>query len=105
GQPGSYRPLEPGALYLSRDEWGGVEAERPIHLASPFPEPQSDRVIDFGVQPARDFAPERAQQANVYEAVAKHVAALRRSGRKVVLASYTRGARERLAGLLEDHDV
>jgi transcription-repair coupling factor (superfamily II helicase) len=105
GEPGSYRPLEPQALYFSKEEWESVEADRPIHLASPFPEPESARVIDFGVQAARDFGPERAQQANVYEAVAKHIAALRRSGHKVVLASYTRGARERLAGLLEDHDV
>ena len=105
GEPGSYRPLEPDALYLSREEWQAEEAERPIHLASPFHEPESDRVIDFGVEPARDFAPERAQQANVYEAVAKHVGDLRRSGHKVVLASYTRGARERLSGLLEDHGL
>ena len=105
GEPGSYRPLEPGALYFSKKEWETVEADRPIHLASTFPEPESDRVIDFGVQPARDFAPERAQQANVYEAVAKHIGDLRRSGHKVVLASYTRGARERLSGLLEDHGL
>ena len=105
GEPGSYRPLEPGALYFSKGEWESVEAERPIHLASPFPEPESDRAIDFGVQAARDFAPERAQQANVYEAVAKHVNDLRRSGHKVVLASYTRGARERLSDLLEDHGL
>ena len=105
GEPGSYRPLEPEALYFSKGEWEAAEADWPIHLASPFPEPESDRVIDFGVQPARDFAPERAQQANVYEAVAKHVGELRRSGRKVVLASYTRGARERLAGLLEEHGL
>jgi transcription-repair coupling factor (superfamily II helicase) len=105
GEPGSYRPLEPDALYFSKEEWEAVEAERPIHLASPFPEPESDRVIDFAVQPARDFAPERAQQANVYEAVGKHVGDLRRSGHKVVLASYTRGARERLAGLLDDHGL
>jgi len=105
GEPGSYRPLEPGALYFSRQEWESVEADRPIHLASPFPEPETDQVIDFGVQPARDFAPERAQQANVYEAVAKHIGELRKSGQKVVLASYTRGARERLAGLLEDHGL
>jgi transcription-repair coupling factor (superfamily II helicase) len=105
GEPGSYRPLEPQSLYFSKEEWETVEAERPIHLASPFPEPESGSVIDFGVQPARDFAPERAQQANVYEAVAKHVGALRKSGHKVVLASYTRGARERLAGLLEDHGL
>jgi transcription-repair coupling factor (superfamily II helicase) len=104
-EPGNYRPLEPGALYFSKDEWEGIEADRPIHLASPFPEPESDRVIDFGVAAARDFAPERAQQANVYEAVAKHVADLRRGGHKVVLASYTRGARERLSGLLEEHGL
>jgi transcription-repair coupling factor (superfamily II helicase) len=104
-EPGNYRPLEPRTLYFSRDEWAGVEADRPIHLASPFPEPESNRVIDFGVSQARDFAPERAQQANIYEAVAKHVADLRRSGHKVVLASYTRGARERLSGLLDEHGL
>ncbi|HSR00329.1 MAG TPA: CarD family transcriptional regulator, partial [Sphingomicrobium sp.] len=105
GEPGSYRPLEPHALYLSKKEWEAIEADRPIHLASPFHEPESTSVIDFAVNPARDFAPERAQQANVYEAVARHVADLKRSGHKVVLASYTKGARERLAGLLEDHGV
>ena len=104
-EPGSYRPLDPSALYLEKDEWAAFVAERPIHLASAFPEPESDRTIDFGVEPARDFTPERTQQANVYEAVAKHVAELRRSGRKVVLASYTKGARERLAGLLEEHGL
>jgi len=104
-EPGSYRPLEPTSLYLMRSEWDRLVTERPIHLASSFPEPESDRVIAFDVQPARDFAPERAQQANVYEAVTQHVASLRKSGRKVVLASYTRGARERLTGLLEDHGL
>ncbi|HEX6740551.1 MAG TPA: transcription-repair coupling factor, partial [Sphingomicrobium sp.] len=104
-EPGNYRPLRPDALYLGKDEWNDLVAGRPIHLASPFPEPESERTIDFGVEPARDFAPERAQQANVYEAVAEHVGQLRRSGRKVVLASYTKGARERLVGLLEDNGL
>jgi transcription-repair coupling factor (superfamily II helicase) len=104
-EPGSYRPLEPGALYLAKSEWDEAVAQRPIHLASPFPEPETERIIDFGVEPARDFAPERAQQANVYEAVAAHVGELRRAGRKVVLASYTKGARERLSGLLEEHGL
>jgi transcription-repair coupling factor (superfamily II helicase) len=43
-------------------------------------------VLDFGVDPARDFAPERAQNANVYEAVAHHVRAAA-DGKKVVLAA------------------
>lgn len=105
GEPGSYRPIEPSALYLSKKEWEGIEVSWPIHLASPFHEPESERIIDFTVEPARDFAPERAQQANVYEAVATHVGELRRSGRRVVLASYTKGARERLCGLLEEHGL
>jgi transcription-repair coupling factor (superfamily II helicase) len=104
-EPGNYRPLDSETLYLPKSEWDGFVAERPINLASPFPEPESATTIDFGVSPARDFAPERAQQANVYEAVAQHVADLRRSGHKVVLASYTSGARERLSGLLEDNGL
>src|SRR5262249_20793427 len=79
-EPGNYRPLEPRSLYLPKAEWDAFVAARPIHLTSHFPEPESDRTIDFGVEPARDFAPERAQQANVYEAVARHVIELRRSG-------------------------
>jgi transcription-repair coupling factor (superfamily II helicase) len=104
-EPGSYRPLEPDLLYVPRAEWEAAVAARPVHLASPFPEPESKQTIAFGVEPARDFAPERARQANVYEAVAAHVQALKKGGRKVVLASYSRGARERLKGLLEDHGL
>ena len=104
-EPGSYRPLEPQALYLLKDEWNLTVSQRPIHLVSPFPEPETERTIDFAVEPARDFAPERAQQTNVYQAVAGHIARLRRDGRKVVLASYTRGARERLSGLLDEHGL
>ena len=105
-EPGSYRPLEPRCALSLNGRLGCASiAERPIHLTSPFPEPESRRTISFDVEPARDFAPERAQQANVYEAVADHVAKLRRSGHKVVLASYTAGARERLLGLLEDHGL
>jgi transcription-repair coupling factor (superfamily II helicase) len=103
--PGSYRPLEPETLYLGRAEWEGLIAERPLHLATPFHEPESATVLDFEVDPARDFAPERSQNVNVYEAVVEHVSALRRAKKKVVLASYSAGARERLKGLLGDHGL
>jgi transcription-repair coupling factor (superfamily II helicase) len=103
--PGSYRPLEPDSLYLGKAEWEALIEDRPLHLATPYREPESDRVMDFEVDGARDFAPERAQNANVYEAVVAHVAELRRKKKKVVLASYSRGARERLKGLLVDHGL
>ncbi len=104
-QPGSYRPLPPSALYLSEKEWTGAIEGRRIHRASAFPEPASETVIDFGVEGARDFAPERAQNVNIYEAVVAHAAKLRKSKHRLVLASYSRGARERLAGLLADHGL
>ena len=104
-EPGSYRPLEPQSLYVLNGDWDAIVSGRAIHRTSPFPEPESKTTIGFGVEPARDFAPERAQQANVYEAVAAQVGKLRKSSHKVVLASYTRGARERLLGLLEDHGL
>src|SRR3546814_9296824 len=75
------------------------------HLTTPFHEPESEQVVDFGVDNARDFAPERAQNANVYEAVGKHIASLQRADKKVIIASYSVGARERLQGLLADHGV
>ncbi len=102
---GSYRPLPPDALYLPRADWNCAVQSEPIHRSSPFPEPEGPHTTDFGVEAARDFAPERARNDNVYEAVAEHVQKLRKSGRRVVLASYTKGARERLAGLLEENGL
>ncbi|HEX7742450.1 MAG TPA: transcription-repair coupling factor, partial [Sphingobium sp.] len=103
--PGSYRPLEPKALYLDAEEWATVAREWPMHATTPFHEPESATVIDFAVDGPRDFAPERAQNANVYEAVGKHIASLQRAKKKVVIASYSVGARERLSGLLADHGL
>ncbi|NTS64196.1 transcription-repair coupling factor [Sphingomonas sp. HHU CXW] len=104
-EPGSYRALPAKTLYLDADEWQAEVTAAPAHLISPFHEPPSARVLDFEVDGPRDFAPERANQANVYEAVVAHVVKLRNEGRKPILASYSVGARERLRSLLEDHDL
>lgn len=103
--PGSYRPLDADALYLTADEWAALQDAAPVHTATPFHEPESATVLDFGVDGPRDFAPERAGGTNVYEAVVAHIAKLRKAGQKPVLASYSNGARERLRGLLEDHGL
>ena len=103
--PGSYRPLKPEALYLDAAEWDAAVNALPMHATTPFHEPESASVLDFEVDSPRDFTPERAQNANVYEAVGKHIASLRRTKKKVVIASYSVGARDRLSGLLADHGV
>jgi transcription-repair coupling factor (superfamily II helicase) len=104
-ETGSYKPLPPETLYLASREWEKIVEARPLHLVTPFHEPETATVIDFEIEPARDFAPERTQGGNVYEAVVGHVADLRRAKRKVVLASYSGGARERLKGLLTEHGL
>ncbi|MEO7691980.1 MAG: DEAD/DEAH box helicase, partial [Sphingomonas sp.] len=103
--PGSYRPLPPDALYLAATDFAERLEAAPAHLTTQFHEPESATVLDFNVDGPRDFAPERASGANIYEAVAHHVATLRRDGRKPILASYSIGARERLTGLLADHGL
>ena len=103
--PGSYRPLPADTLYLDSDELAARTAAACVHLVTPFHEPESASVIDFAVDGARDFAPERGAGANVYEAVVKHLTKLRKENKKAILASYSNGARERLSGLLSDHGL
>ncbi|RYD48883.1 MAG: DEAD/DEAH box helicase, partial [Sphingomonadales bacterium] len=103
--PGSYRPLDADALYLAPQQWSTALDAAAVHSATPFHEPESATVLDFQVDGPRDFAPERASGTNIYEAVVDHLAKLRKSGKKPILASYSNGARERLTGLLGDHGL
>jgi transcription-repair coupling factor (superfamily II helicase) len=104
-QPGSYRALPAKTLYLAPKEWDAELEAAACHTTTPFHEPESKTVLDFEVDGARDFAPERAGGSNVYEAVVAHLKALRKDGRKPILASYSNGARERLTSLLKDHGL
>ena len=101
--PGSYRPLPADALYLSRKEWDALLAERRAHLVSAFHEPGSADVIDFGIDGPRDFGAERSRSENVYEALTDYRKSLKKTG--LVLASYSGGSRQRLAGLVADHGL
>jgi transcription-repair coupling factor (superfamily II helicase) len=98
--PGSYRPLDPAALYLTREELDARLGEWPVHRADIFAQPESARVIDFGFTSGRDFTPERARGDNVYEAAARHLESVARSGRKAIVAAYSTGSRARIAAIL-----
>jgi transcription-repair coupling factor (superfamily II helicase) len=102
-EPGSYRPLAPDMLYLSAHDWAAAIKSQPIHLATPFREPPSEKVIDFEIDAPRDFAPERTKGDNVYDAVAAHTKGLALSHKGLIIACYSMGSRERLMGLFTDH--
>jgi transcription-repair coupling factor (superfamily II helicase) len=98
--PGSYRPLKPEALYLTREEIDAQLAGWPVHRADIFAQPESAKAVDFGFTSGRDFAPERARGDNVYEASAKHLQAVAKSGKKALIAAYSPGSRARLAAII-----
>ncbi|MGB6174836.1 MAG: transcription-repair coupling factor [Methylocella sp.] len=101
----TYKPLPPSALYLAEPEWRERRAARVVSV-SPFAEPETGKglVVECGAKPGRTFAAERANpNANVFSAAIGHVRALQAGGKRVVLAAWSDGSRERLAHVLADH--
>jgi transcription-repair coupling factor (superfamily II helicase) len=104
-----YQPLPPDALYLTAEEWTKLLAGRACLRVTPFAMPVSREgaiVVDAGAKAGRSFAPERADAgASVFDATVAHLAALRAPGRKVIVAAWSEGSRERLAAVLDDHGL
>ena len=64
------------------------------------------RVVDAGTRQGHNFAAERAEPGrNVFEAVTKHVFALQAARKRVVVALWSEGARERMSHVLADHGL
>jgi len=98
--PGSYRPLAPDALYLTRAELDERLKGHPVHKAEIFAQPDSAGIVDFGFSGSRDFAPERARGDNVYEAAAQYLTGQAKRGKKALIAAYSEGSRARIAAIL-----
>jgi transcription-repair coupling factor (superfamily II helicase) len=102
-----YKPVAPETLYLTREGWRSLLADRLHAHLTPFVQPDSGGpAIDMGGRAGRSFAAERAAgEVNVFDALVAHVDLLRRSGKKVLLASWSEGARDRLGQVLVDHGL
>ncbi|MBA4224789.1 MAG: transcription-repair coupling factor, partial [Methylobacterium sp.] len=108
--PGSvpYKPLLPEALYLSPADWRGLIGEAGVATLTPFqlPESEGKLIVDLGGKQGRSFAAERADNSgSVFDAAVTHVKALEAEGRRVILAAWSEGSRERLAHVLADHGL
>jgi transcription-repair coupling factor (superfamily II helicase) len=80
--------------------------DRPLRRFTPFEEAARGHVIELGAKAGRNFAAERATpDINVFEVAAQHVRTLAKAGRRVILAAWTDGSAERLAGVMEDHGL
>ncbi|MHB8885176.1 MAG: transcription-repair coupling factor [Methylovirgula sp.] len=104
----SYKPLPPDALYLSSAQWSESLTATGVARVTPFAQPESrtNALIDCGGKIGRNFAPERADEgANVFRAAADHVRALQGQGKRVILAGWSEGSRERLSHVLKDFGI
>ena len=101
-----YHPLPPDKLYLPEAEWTERLGPRAIARLTPFDVPAAPDVIDAGVRPGKNFAAERAQpDANVFEALRAHVHTLQGARKRVIVALWSEGARERMGHVLADHKL
>jgi transcription-repair coupling factor (superfamily II helicase) len=100
----SYKPLPPDRLYLAENEWRERLETSALAKLTPFAVPDTAGVIDIGARAGRNFAAERAEpSANVFEAVTQHVLAQQAAGKRVAIALWSEGARERMSHVLADH--
>lgn len=107
GQDGGplYLPLPPDRLYLSKSEWQERLGRAALARLTPFATP-GEGAIDIGARQGRNFAAERADaNVNVFEAVTKHVLALQGAGKRVLIALWSEGSRERMRHVLADHGL
>ncbi len=101
-----YKPLPPDRLYLAEAEWHERLENCALARLTPFSEPEEASVIDVGAHAGHTFATERATpDANVFEAVTRHVHALQAGGKRAMIALWSEGSRERMAHVLAEHGL
>jgi transcription-repair coupling factor (superfamily II helicase) len=101
-----YRPLPPERLYLDRADWDLMLAMGPVFAFSPFAMPEGAAGIDGGGRAGPIFAQSGGGPGvGVFEQLAAQGERWRAESRRVVVAAWTRGSRERVSHLLREHGL
>src|SRR5580658_211397 len=104
-----YRPIPPDLLYLDRDGWDEMLSFGPLLAFTPFAKPEGAGGVDGGGRPGPVFAQSSGGVAGggpgitVFDQLRGQAERWNREGRRIVVAAWTRGSRERLANLLREH--
>jgi transcription-repair coupling factor (superfamily II helicase) len=104
-----YHPVPAETLFLGEADWDAAVSALQVIAFDPFEHPeetQGANVVSFGGRQGRSFAAERQTEgANVFDAVVAHTKRLVAQGKRVIVACWSTGARERLATLLAEHGI
>ncbi|MBA2127808.1 transcription-repair coupling factor [Hyphomicrobium methylovorum] len=101
-----YRPVPPHEMFLDGKDWAAALSTRTISRLTPFDEAGATGVYEMKGKRGRTFAAERADpDANVFDSVVGHIRRILAERRRVILAAWSTGARERLMTLLAEHGL
>ncbi|MBL8672465.1 MAG: transcription-repair coupling factor [Alphaproteobacteria bacterium] len=104
----AYKPLPPDMLYLPGTEWDALLARRAVGRLSPFAVAAAAAggvpAIDLAGRPAEGFA-EARQRGDLFDAVRARIDDEHAKGRRVVVAGFTVGSRDRLVSLMAEHGI
>ena len=97
-------PLPTDRLYMTSNEWSSCLKEVDLRNISSFRVGDLSKGINLNAHPSRNFHMERRQEnVNIFDILIKYIHSIHDQGKKVFIASWSHGARERLTGLMEDH--
>ena len=86
-----------------------LTADLAVARLTPFAAAREPRAASSSIArrgAGRNFAAERAEEGtNVFDAAVTHVRELQGQGRRVIVAAWTEGSRERLGHVLDDHGL
>ena len=95
------KPLPPDALYLMPKAWAACLAAHRIRYFSAFELPPTEDSYNLEAHAGQRFEAARAREdADLFEEVAAHIAALQGQGKRVVLAGRSAGSCARLTDLI-----
>ncbi|NOU06553.1 MAG: transcription-repair coupling factor [Hyphomicrobiaceae bacterium] len=104
-----YKPVPPSSMFVLEAEWQALLTKRASQKLTPFETPESPgvrSVTSFGGRVGRNFAADRLIEGqSVFDAVRIQVQSLQTRGKRVIIAAWSAGARERLFALLKDHGL
>lgn len=96
----AYHPLPVKSLYLEEGEWSG-HTESAAEF-SPFGAPGAETHQKDEARKGREFSDIRAQaKGDVFAALKTHFTELETQGKKLLVACYGEGSRQRLSGLMD----
>jgi transcription-repair coupling factor (superfamily II helicase) len=99
-----YRALPPDRLYLDQAGWDAMLAGGPLFAFGPFARPDGAIGVDGGARPGPVFAQAGAGPgAGVFDQLRAQADRWTGEGRRLAVAAWTRGSRDRIGHLLREH--